>query len=365
MREGETKIRVGGSTALPAYVTSRGGSASRALHDAGLVEADLGNPEGWLPLDRMATLYESAARELRDPHFGLAFGATVPLQSFGLLSYVVLNAADIQTAVDNLARYSGSLSVSGITAEVEVDGNLARLGFTLGSSNPDDSRQYFESIAAVLCVMMKALAGDQWRPREICFEHSPAGSRREVARRLQAKVRFGEQSHSIAFDAAYLGHVVTGADRSLLPIVEKHINEVVGRSESDPLVAKLREELARTLCDGKSELNSIARRLALSSRTLQRRMLAKGLRFKSILNETRTELAKEYLLQPGMSATEIAFLLGYTELSAFDRAFRRETGTSPTAWRSSFAATSKAAVPPPRARQAGRSNPVTRPPTNA
>ena len=71
----------------------------------------------------------------------------------------------------------------------------------------------------------------------------------------------------------------------------------------------------------------------MSPRTLQRRLHASGHRFKSVVNETRTKMAKEYLAPGGPSMTEMAFLLGYAELSAFDRAFRRETGMSPTAWR--------------------------------
>ena len=334
MHDNGTKIRVGGTTALPAYVVSRGGSTSLLLHDAGLVAAEVSEPDRWLPLERIAALYESAASNLDDPHFGLAFGATVPLHSYGLLSYVVLNASDVATALNNLARYSGTLSVSGISAKICVEDSWARLIFTLDGGDPDRSRQYFESIAVVLCDMMKALAGDGWRPYEVCFEHTPADSEREVARRLQSSVRFGAPHHSIAFDAAYLNRAVAGADRDLLPIVEKHINDVVGRAEPDPLVTRVRRELARTMCDSNSSLESIARHLAMSPRTLQRRMMERGLRFKTVLNETRAELAKEYLEQPAMTVSEIAFLLGYAELSAFDRAFRRETGASPTQWRS-------------------------------
>jgi hypothetical protein len=264
--------RVGGNTALPGYVASRGGSPERVLRDADVIESELADSEAWIELDRIAALYEAAARELDDPHFGLAFGATLPLQSFGLISYVVLNAADVETALRNLARYSSALSITGVAAESVVSGDVARLVFTIDSRRPADRRQYFEGIAVVLCIMMKTLVGETWAPREISFEHEPAGSRAEVERRLGGPVKFSANRHSIAFDAAVLERAVPGADRSLLPVIEKRVHEIVGHTEADPIVARLRAELARALCDGKPDIRTIARRLALSPRTLQRRL---------------------------------------------------------------------------------------------
>ncbi|MFT4569329.1 MAG: AraC-like DNA-binding protein [Hyphomicrobiaceae bacterium] len=330
------KIRIGGTATLPAYIDARGGSGLRVLHAVGIVEAELSQPEGWLALDRMAWLYEAAAEELNDPQFGLSFGAIVPLQSFGLLSYVVLNAADVETALKNLARYSGNLSVTGINAELTVADDVARIAFTVGLPDPDRHRQFFESTALVLCVMMKALAGDDWKPREIWFEHAPVDSFDSiegVEARLQATVRYQAERNSIFFDAAYLARAVPNADRSLLPVIEKYVGDVIGRGESDPLVTRLRDELARTLCDGSPDIGHVARRLATSPRTLQRQLQLRGLGFKSLLGEVRTELAKQYLAQPGLAVTEIAFLLGYGDLSAFDRAFRRHVGLSPRGWR--------------------------------
>ncbi len=162
----ETKIRVSGATALPAYVAGNGGSAARVLDAADVVAAELRDADAWLPLGRMALLYESSAAELNDPYFGIAFGRTLPLQSYGLLSYVVLNAGDVATALENLARYTERLSVSGADVELVVDGPIARLLLTLRTGDVDACRQYVEATVAVLCVMMGALVGDDWRARD-------------------------------------------------------------------------------------------------------------------------------------------------------------------------------------------------------
>jgi AraC-like DNA-binding protein len=333
MSETEPRVRIGGTATLPAYVASRGGDVSRVLHNAGIVAAELRNPEAWLSLERTAAVFEAAAIELEDPYFGLAFGALLPLQSFGMLSYLVLNAADVEVGLHNLARYSASLSVTGIPAHTVVEDETARLVFPFGATEPDLSRQYVEHITAVLCSMMTKLVDESWTPIEICMEHSPADSSNEVAARLGGPVTYGAEHYAIVFHAECLARPIPGADRSLLPVIERQVSDVVGDAESDPLVASLREELARVLCDGHPDISLIARNLAMSPRTLQRRLQERGLRFKNVVNQTRTALAKEYLAQSGPTVTEIAFLLGYAELSAFDRAFRREAGMSPTMWR--------------------------------
>lgn len=326
-----------GATDLPAFVAGRGGSSTRVLRAAGIVEVELRDADGWLPLERMTSLYEAAARELADPYFGLTFGRSVPLRAYGPLSYVVLNAADVRTALENLSRYTSRLSVSGAVVRLAQQGDAARLVFELPSSAPDASRQYVEAHGAILCVMMTALAGPDWRPREVAFAHAPVGDSREVERILACKVRYCAALQSITFDAAYLERAVPGADRDLLPLIERQLGDVLAVSAEDAFVAEVGKEIARVLCDGKPSIARVARRLAMSPRTLQRRLLGLGLRFKTLVNRTRIELAKEYLVPSGPSVTEIAFLLGYGELSAFDRAFRRETGKSPTGWRKQHA----------------------------
>ena len=135
---------------------------------------------------------------------------------------------------------------------------------------------------------------------------------------------------------------VVGADRTLLPTLEKQANELVCEQGvvpatqpiGDRLVLDLQEEIVRGLCDGPPQLHRIARTFAMSARTLQRELQRRGVRFKTLVNETRHRLALAYLDQAELSVTEVAFLVGYADLSAFDRAFRRFEGVSPSRWRS-------------------------------
>lgn len=340
MRRSSNAMRVGGTALLPPYLIREGGVPQRVLEEAGLVAAELQEPQGWLDMDRMGRLYEAAGRELADPDFGLRFGHEMPLHAYGLLSYVVLNAPTVQVALDNLFRFSNHLAGAWDAALVR-SGDQARIRFAYATGQPDDYRQYVESIAAVLCVMMKALAGAAWTPVEVWFQHGIGDAGREPSALLEAQVHFDRPANEIAFEAAILERVVAGADRTILPMLEKQVDELIcgplaasaAQRLGDRLTLDLQDEIARCLCDGPPQLGRIARTFAMSSRTLQRELQRRGVRFKQLVNETRHRLALAYLDRPELSVTEVAFLVGYADLSAFDRAFRRVAGVSPSRWR--------------------------------
>ncbi len=106
------------------------------------------------------------------------------------------------------------------------------------------------------------------------------------------------------------------------------------RNEADgAFVEKVRDEIVEVLGERRLALATIAGRLGVSGRTLQRRLTENGRKFKTMVVEVRIEQAREHLLDPSLSITEIAKRLGYGDVSSFDHAFRRSAGVSPRQWR--------------------------------
>jgi AraC-like DNA-binding protein len=138
-------------------------------------------------------------------------------------------------------------------------------------------------------------------------------------------------SVAIELDAADLEHPVPQADRRLLPIVQRHLEERLAsaRDDEEDWLTSVRERIALEVCDGPPSIETVAARLALGVRTLQRRLGERGIVFKRMVDDVRRDLALRYLADGKSDLTEIAFLVGYSELSAFDRAFRRWTGSTP------------------------------------
>jgi AraC-like DNA-binding protein len=137
----------------------------------------------------------------------------------------------------------------------------------------------------------------------------------------------------LEFDPRDLERPGPGADRSLLPIVEQHLDKLLESRSGAGLVQDVRTVLAEMLCDGSPNVRSVARRLGMSVRTLQRRLEEHEVVFRDLVQGVRRELADRYLAERDANLTEVAFLLGYSELSSFDRAFRRWTGSTPVARR--------------------------------
>jgi AraC-like DNA-binding protein len=333
----EHTIRPAAAVGLLEAVERAGGRPERVLAKAGLVMAELRRPDRAIELRAMVALFEAAAEESGDDFFGLHLGQSVPLRSLGELSYVVLNAPDVGTAMRNLERYLG-LYMTGASVSIDIEAGLVKHRLLFDDPSLFPRRQFVELNAAMAHDLLKSVAGSDWSPDHVQFEHDPPRSVDEYTAVFGAPVRFGCSTSCLAYDAEWMTRPVLGADRSLLPIVEKHVREILGRSagESD-LAAAVGESVAECLCDGSPSISVIARGLAMSARTLQRRLEESGTCFRDIVDDVRRRLAAEYLRDDDTSVTEVSFLLGYSELSAFHHAFRRWTGSTPRLYRKRLA----------------------------
>jgi AraC-like DNA-binding protein len=310
-------------------VTARGGSNARVLAAAGLEAADLDDPDRLIDLESILRLSCAAAEEARNDAFGLHAGETWSLSALGVLTYAVLNAPTVGTALRNLDRY-GRSHLQGGGIRFASDGGEARLGYELAVADRELARQHVEAAAVVGVRIVRRLAGDDWRPRRVLFGHRRPRDVCEHERIFACPLSFGQETNlSIVFDAAVLAKSVRGADRRLLPLVERHLEEVLAKLGDDHWLQGVRGTIAEALCDGGPTLRVIAKRMGMSVRTLQRRLDDHGVLFKALVAEIRGELARRYLAEGRANLTEVAFLLGYSELSGFDRAFRRWTGSTP------------------------------------
>lgn len=326
------KVRVGGVMFLPDYVRERGGAPERVLQAAKVVPIELGSADGWIDFERMAALYEAAAEELDDDLFGWRFTRILPLSSFGLLSYAVLNAADVQTGVGNLARYATELSISVEATSLRIDAGVAEVGFRVDPRWVEAGRQLVEGHLSAVLMALKKMVGTPWVPRRVRLQCREGGRRQSIEAQVGVEVEFDSDLNSVIFDAALLDRAVAGADRDLLPLIERRLSELPS-VQSEAFASRVGDEVARILCDGPPSIEKVARQLAMSPRSLQRRLSEEDITFRQLVNRVRLELADEYLEDPKISVTEISMLLGYHGVSSFTQAFRAARGVPPITWR--------------------------------
>jgi AraC-like DNA-binding protein len=324
-------MRAGGAAGVLDAVAARGGVPGRVLAAAGLTADDLADGDRLLDLDRMMALYEAAARETGDDAFGLHLGTTYDFASIGPLAYAVLNAPTVGVAVENLARY-GRAFVPGGAVTLDRDGADVVLSYALDVADFETCRQHVEGAAVVNLRVLRRLIGPDWQARCVRFGHAEPTDTSEHRRLLGIPMRFRQPvAMALVFDAGALDRVVPDADRRLLPIVERHLQELLPQRPS--MLDDVRHAIAEALCDGAPTIRVVAKRLGTSVRTLQRRLGAEGGVFTTLVEDVRRDVAMRYLADGKANLTDIAFLTGYSELSAFGRAFRRWTGSTPLAVR--------------------------------
>jgi AraC-like DNA-binding protein len=171
---------------------------------------------------------------------------------------------------------------------------------------------------------------------EVQFAHQPPRQTSEHLRVFGAPVSFAAPTNALVFDPEFVERQVPSADERLYPIMRRYLEQVLQEMprETDEL-ASVRRAVGEIMREGDPKLADVARKIALSPRTLQRRLKEQSLDFKGLVDDTRRRFSLNYLKDPQHTLTEIAYLLGYSEVSAFNRAFKRWTGTTPVSYRRS------------------------------
>ncbi|HEY7220244.1 MAG TPA: AraC family transcriptional regulator [Candidatus Binatia bacterium] len=316
-------------TGLLDALRTAGADPEEFIRQVGLDNTVLHNADGFLPCSAYGRALEEAARLTSDACFGLHFGERSNPKKIGPLAYAVLNSPTIAAAFETAGRY---LHVHNEAAQVafSVEGELAYLRYTLANLDLKEPRQFNEYSMAVGLNTLRIMAGSHWTPREVHFAHKKPEQTAEHARIFKSPVLFNCTDNALVMESEFCHQPVPAADPNLFRIMRRYLDDVLSRApREDELLASIRKTIAEVMRDGSPDIARVAKRSALSPRTLQRRLRNCGVEFKALVDDTRRRFALEYLKDSENTLTEIAFLLGYSEVSAFSRAFKRWTGITP------------------------------------
>jgi len=327
-------ISVAATTGLLETITSTGANPDQVLGAVGLDRAVLENPEGFIPSSTFARLLEEAARATGDPYFGLHFGERFNLKDIGPLTYVVLNSPTIAIADQHIARY---LKLYNQAAKVffTVDERRAYLQNVLQDLDIDVPRQQNEYSMVIRLNAIRMMVGSQWAPLEVRFAHAAPEQTSEHLRIFRAPVLFGYATNAFVIEREFLERQVPAADERLYEIMRRYLERILEEMPPEhEVLASVRRAVAESMREGHPSLTRVAKKIAMSPRTLQRQLKEQGMDFKKLVADTRRRFALSYLGSRSHTLTEIAFLLGYSEVSAFNRAFKHWTGSTPLGYRS-------------------------------
>jgi AraC-like DNA-binding protein len=309
-----------------------GGDYGRVLDAARLDEREVGDPSAQLDLRRYCELFEQAARQTGVDHFGLRFGRGYRVEDMGPLGVMAVNSPTLNAALRNLCRYFPAIQEHS-TLALREEGDLVRLEYQIRDGRIAARRQDAELSIGIFNNFFVRCFGARWSPEEVHFEHLRAAEAGVHQNLLNAPVYFGQATNAIVFRRAALGAVMPGAKPELLPGLHAALQGKAAAARPDDFVGAVVQEIRAGFCEGSPGIDGVARRLGMSRASLYRRLGAAGIDFTQATEAVRRELAVMYVAQPHIPLTEIAALLGYSELSAFSRAFRRWTGVSAIGFR--------------------------------
>jgi AraC-like DNA-binding protein len=333
-------ISVAAATGLREAIVRAGGKPDEILEPLGLRRTILSNPHGLIAAASFARALEDAARLTGDDCFGLHFGTQYHPKNAGPLAYVVLNSPTMAAAFENTARY---MRVHNEAAAVsfERDGRWAYLRHRLDLP-VEQCRQNAEFSLALGLGLIRLMVGSDWSPAEVRFAHKPPPSSGEHSRIFGAPVRFECDTSAFVIEAEMCDRHVPAADPRLYPIMVRYLDRILESMPSEEsVVSAVRKCIGELMRSGEPTLQKTANGLVVGPRTLQRRLGQCGVDFTDLVADTRRRFALQYLADRRHTLTEVAFLLGYSEVSAFNRAFKRWTGSTPSEYRASAHASTR------------------------
>ena len=320
---------------LLGYAAQLGLDTEQLAAGAKLQSELLADREARVELDTYAELFDAVALASRDEDFGLHLGEAVSRVGTGhVLSAVMMNCETVAQALDKLTRYHG-LVTDGVTPVLERrDGATAvvlaaRLNDGLGRHESEASLSSF-------ALVLRTITAGRVRPGAVHFAHDRPSRTAEHERIFGCPLVFGAERSELLIGEGDMRRSMPMSDPPLLVALERFAQERVARMATlKSWSSRIRDSVSRALARGeRPSLAASAKALGVSRRSLQSRLDEEQTSFKLILDEVRRDLAVGYLERADMSLSDIAFLLGYSEQSGFNHAFRRWTGSTPRAYRS-------------------------------
>lgn len=321
------------SRALLAACQKLGLDTDALLADAGIERAELENPDGRLAAASVATLFRRALAMSNDDELPLRAAEAVPFGAYRIIDFLAASAATVGDGLAHVARYFPLIN-SG--AELCVGEGNGAMRVELRSLDPAGiPRAYAEYALAVTFLHCRHAAGFAWPLREARFASARPASTSAHERLFGCPVTFGTERHELVVAPEVWQAPSQGAASSdLLRVLEEHAGRTIASlRSSETLESSVTRLLTKALRGGDPSLEAIAKALHLSPRTLQRRLQAEGCSFADVLDRTRRSTADVYLKERSLALTEIAYLLGFSEQSAFSRAFQRWYGVAPSRYR--------------------------------
>ncbi|MFQ5935038.1 MAG: AraC family transcriptional regulator [Acidiferrobacterales bacterium] len=322
------------STALLIWkaLESYGCDAEVLFKQAGLEPNKMRDPNARYPDAAFLKLYKRAIEATKDASFGLTVARFWHPTSFHALGYAWLASDSLCDALERATRYSKILNDKEQILLEETDD-----AFRVVFHNPDPDHptadEDYDAAFAVTVDLCRTSYGKEFNPLRVAMTRDAPTDRGAFASVFRAPIKYSAQQNILFLGKQELNAQLPTANAELARANDRIVADYLARFERGSIKRQVEAKLLEQLSSGHATQESIAKALNVSTRSLQRKLKQEGTTYKQLLEQTRRELAAQYVKQSQLSINEITFLLGFSEPANFSRAFKRWTGLSPSEYR--------------------------------
>lgn len=328
------EVSAGIGAMIVASAQARGVDPAALAAATGFDPKTAADPDARIALETEQLLWHEAAARAGDEAFGVHAAELVRPGVFDVLDYAIRTAPTLRASLERLVRYNRIVHDVAVWALVPR-GKALRVEHTFRVDAVVQHRHAAEFTIASVVTIGTQIAGERVRPLAVGFRHAQPASahaQAELERLFGVAPKFLQPVNFVELDAAFVDRPSPTADPALSRVIERHAEALLAARPEPTLgtIDRVRQILAGSLREGEISLASVARKLKMSERSLQRRLAADHVTFDALLDEIRRDLAVRYLADPKIAVAEVAYLLGFSEPSPFHRAFKRWTGKTPS-----------------------------------
>lgn len=292
----------------------------------------LDHRDGRVPLEAVYTILETAVRVTGDETIGLRFARQVEVGDLDAIGFLMMTSPTFGDALQRFLAYQRVWN-EGERYGLHVQDGAARVTFIPYGPPRPAHRQMAEMAFYDLVVNGGRMIGRSVDARHVRFRHAEPARTAHYQAVFGVPVTFGAPVDEVVFPAATLALPLPDANAAMCAFFARHVQEKLDAlAPVSGVCEQVKAFIADHLPENDLGLDAMAARLGMSPRTLQRRLRAEGASLHGLVEQVRRERAIAFL-GTSMASGEIAYLLGYSEPSAFHRAFKRWTGATPEAFR--------------------------------
>lgn len=327
-------VRVGPLMNLPALLSDLGHDPAPLFAAAGFDASRFADPDYEIDFVAGSRLLARCVAATGCDQLGLLLGQRGSPSSLGVAGFMLQSAATVGAALQALVDHL-DLHDRGATVALESDRGVTLLSYAIHLPGVKARDQIHDLAMTVVCRIMRTLCGQDWVPSEVLLSRRPPPDAAPYRQFFAAQLRFNADHNAVVFASRWLERPLAGAD----PLLHRHLQQQandIQRGQRKDLADEVRRLLHASLPD-QHDAADIAGQLGLHQRSLNRRLREQDTSFRQQLEQVRYELAQQRLADSSMSHSAIAVSLGYSDTTAFSRAFKRWSGQTPSVWRSRHA----------------------------